>query len=90
MKHLPTIKHVERLAICIEILSQVNTLADVPITPPFRRHKLLGEKKDWFSVRILEGWRLCFSVVENDESMNSSDLSAVTTVQIEAIEDYHD
>ncbi len=36
-------------------------LQDLKIPPSNRLEKMLGKKKSWYSIRINDQWRLCFS-----------------------------
>jgi plasmid maintenance system killer protein len=90
---LPTNLHVESLFRKIQQLGEFKSLADVPETPPFRRHKLEGKRRhDWgiFLVNKTDGLRICFSAVtEEGVPSTESDLKKITCIQIDAIEDYH-
>lgn len=50
----------------IKELKAFNTLDDVPVFPPYRRHKLSGNMKDLFAVNITFQYRLIFKVKGNN------------------------
>lgn len=42
------------------ILDAAETLEDLKVPPGNRFEKLMGERKDQFSIRINDQWRICF------------------------------
>lgn len=90
-RELPTGLHVKKLFQRLSELAAFNCLNEVPTTPPFRRHKLGGERINEWAITIKNGWRLCFSAVSDaGEPIQEPDLQKITCVKIDAIEDYHD
>lgn len=50
----------------IKELKTCNSLNDIPISLPYRRHKLSGDWKEQFAVNITEQYRLIFKQKENN------------------------
>jgi proteic killer suppression protein len=76
----------------LDLLAVATCLADIPATPPTRRHALTGSWAGHFAVDVTANWRLVFRPapdlvrVHDDGSL---DLTSVTGIEIVAIEDYH-
>jgi len=81
-----------RLQLRLEVLFQADCLADIPDTPPTRRHELTGDWKGHFAVDVTGNWRL---IVRPDHDPvpllgnGSIDLEAVTAITIVDFLDYH-
>ena len=80
-----------RLKLRLDLLYLADCLADVPTTPPPRRHLLTGEYAGHFAVDISGNWRLVFKPsqpvpVSPD---GSTDLKAVTSITLIEVTDYH-
>lgn len=77
----------------IDFLAAAACLADVPNTPPPRRHELAGKNRaGHFAVDLSGNWRLVFKPDHDPVPQRPDggvDLVAVTAVVIVAIEDYH-
>ncbi len=56
----------KKLPLRIIQLKSFNTLNDVPINPPFRRHKLSGDRDGEFAVSITSQYRLIFRIKNNN------------------------
>ena len=73
-------------------LDAAPTLADVPHTPPTRRHELAGRRKGQFSVDLKHPFRLLF-VPDHDpvpaKEDGGIDLARVTAIEIIGVEDTH-
>ena len=73
-------------------LNAFECLADVPHTPPQRRHMLSGRRKGQFSVDLQHPFRLLF-IPANDpiplKDDGGYDLSQITEIEIIRIEDTH-
>ena len=50
----------------IKELKSFNSLNDVPTNPPFRRHKLTGDRDNQFAISITNQYRLIFRQKENN------------------------
>lgn len=77
----------------LDLLVAASCLADVPNTPPPRRHELSGKR--WaghFAVDLSGNWRMIFKPDHDPVPLRADggiDLAAVTAVVIVVIEDYH-
>lgn len=76
----------------LDLMRTVRCLADVPQTPPSRRHELSGKRAGQFTLDLTANWRLIFRP-DHDPVPRSSDggidLTAVTDIVIIEIVDYH-
>lgn len=80
------------LRLRLTLLRQAVCLADVPHTPPPRRHKLSGTREGQFAVDLKHPWRLIFEPANDPLPRlddGSLDLAAVTKVKILDVTDYH-
>ena len=50
----------------IKELKAFNSLNDIPTSPPFRRHKLSGDRDNQFAVNIVKQYRLIFRQKDNN------------------------
>ncbi len=76
----------------LAVLQAAATLADVPATPPERRHQLSGDMAGCFAVDITANWRLVFRPAHDPVPTlpdGGIDLTKVTAVEIVEIVDYH-
>ena len=68
-------------------------LAAVPVSPPFRLHKLFVERKDSkYAIDLIQPFRLIFEPFHDPKPLQINgglDLSNVTKITIVQIEDYH-
>lgn len=81
-----------RLMMRLDLLRAAPCLADVPHTPPTRRHALSGPRSGHYAVDITGNWRLIFRPVAASPPADpggASDLAGITAIEIVAIEDYH-
>lgn len=73
-------------------LYSVDNLAEIPTTPPARRHLLSGDRKGQFAVDIKHPFRIVF-IPANDPipylEDGGIDLEKVTIIKIVWIGDYH-
>ena len=74
------------------VLLAAESLADVPSTPPDRRHLLTGNRDETFAVDLDHPYRLIFEP-DHDPIPRRSDsgilLESVTAIVVIGIEDYH-
>ena len=80
------------LKLRLSLLRQAKSLADVPHTPPSRRHKLTGARDGQFAVDLKHPWRLIFEPADDPLPLledGGLDLSAVTKIRIIDVTDYH-
>lgn len=81
-----------KLARRMAVLDAAPSLADVPITPPERRHQLGGDRNEQFAVDAEHPYRLIFEVAHDPiprKADGGIDLTKVTAITILAVEDYH-
>ncbi len=81
-----------RLMMRLDVLRAASCLADVPHTPPIRRHTLSGQWAGHYAVDITGNWRLIFRPAAASlptDPGGASDLAGITAIEIVAIEDYH-
>lgn len=81
-----------RLMMRLDVLKAASCLADVPHTPPIRRHALSGKWAGHYAVDVTANWRLIFrprTASSSDDPGSADDPAAITTIEIVAIEDYH-
>lgn len=74
------------------LLEAAESLADVPVTPPSRRHELKGARKGQFAVDAHQPFRIVFAPAHNPTPTKEDggiDLTGVTAIEIIDIEDYH-
>ena len=50
----------------LRMLNNANNLLDLKIPPSNRLEKLRGDRKDQYSIRINNRWRICFNWENND------------------------
>ena len=91
---LPSQKHVDKLYQRLQELANFARLSDIPTTPPLRRHKLKGKRKEMWAIDIVskvDSWRICFIPVDYDQvSDGSINIESVVSICIVEIGDYHD
>ncbi len=74
------------------VLKNAANLADVPKTPPDRCHALTNDRAGQFAVTLKDNWRLLFRPDHDPVPKTEDggiDLSSVTAIMIEGVEDYH-
>ncbi|MBF0317118.1 MAG: killer suppression protein [Nitrospirae bacterium] len=86
----------ERNAVFIErrmqVLRAASSLAEVPHTPPERRHELTGKMKGFFAVDAKHPKRIVFTPYHNPipkKDDGGIDLERITSIEIVDVEDYH-
>jgi len=73
-------------------LRAAGNLKDIPVTPPYLRHKLKGNYKGCFAVNVKHLYRLLFRPANDPLPMTEDgavDLQRVTNIEILGVEDYH-
>ena len=69
-------------------LKGFETLFDIPSTPPFRRHKLLGDRKNQFAINITNQYRLIFRHKENNIIIE--DLKLIKKIEIMEVSKHYE
>jgi len=80
------------LKLRLVLLRQAKCLADVPHTPPPRRHRLTGDREGQYAVDLKQPWRLVLEPANDPLPLledGGLDLSAVTKIRIIDVIDYH-
>lgn len=72
----------------IKELKSFETLADVPVTPPFRRHKLTGNRNNQFAVNITGQYRLIFS--QKEHNILIEDLRKIKRIEIMEVSKHYE
>ena len=72
----------------IKELKAFDSLNDVPTNPPFRRHKLTGDRNGQFAVNITEQSRLIFRQKEN--SIIIERLSEIKEIEIMEVSKHYE
>ena len=80
------------IMIRLAVLKNARTLANVPVSPPERRHLLKGRRKEQYAVDLDQSVRLVFE--PNHEPVpclddGSIDLDRVTAITVIEVTDYH-
>lgn len=71
----------DKLPLRIKQLKAFSSLNDVPPTKPYRRHKLLGNRKNQFGININDQYRIILKQNENNEII-IEDLNEIKKVEI--------
>ena len=80
------------IAIRLAVLKHARTLSMVPVTPPDRRHRLAGKRKEQYAVDLVHPHRLVFEPrrgsvgAGNDADHDAGGVTAITVVEVT---DYH-
>lgn len=78
----------QRLPRRIKELKAFNSLNDVPVTPPFRRHKLVSNLKGLFAVNITDRYRLIFKQIDNNIIIE--DLREIKEIEIMEVSKHYE
>lgn len=71
----------------LAVLKNARTLAKVPATPPERRHRLAGRRKEQYAVDLVHPYRLVFEPTRG--TTDAGDAGGVTAITIVEVVDYH-
>lgn len=74
------------------MLERVDSLAGVPVSPPYRRHRLSGNRAGQFAIDLLHPYRLIMVPYQDPIPVledGGVDISGVIAVEIVEIVDYH-
>ena len=69
-------------------LKDYDSLNDVPIAPPIRRHKLYGDYKDHFAINITRQYRLIFR--QKDDNIIIEDLRNIKEIMITEVSKHYE
>ena len=72
----------------IKELKAFDSLNDVPITPPFRRHKLIGNRDGEFAINITNQYRLIFR--QKDNNIIIEDLKRIKEIEIMEVSKHYE
>ena len=78
----------ENIQVRLDLLASANCLAEVPTTPPPRRHQLTANREELFAVDVkskADKWRIEFEVANDPIPRRPDqgiDLNAVTAIRI--------
>lgn len=78
----------KKLQIRIVQLKAFDCLLDVPTSPPFRRHKLKGNRSNQFAISITNQYRLIFTVDGNNILIDN--LKEITCIKIEEVSKHYE
>lgn len=76
----------------ITVLSEAETLEEVPKTPPDRMHQLAGDRDEQFAVDLVQPYRLVFEPYHDPMPRREDggiDLKRVTAIMVLEVVDYH-
>ena len=80
------------IAIRLAVLKHARTLSMVPVTPPDRRHRLAGKRKEQYAVDIVHPHRLVIEPRRGSAGAGDvadSGTGGVTAITIVEVIDYH-
>ena len=80
------------IAMRLAVLKHARTLSLVPATPPERRHRLAGKRKEQYAVDLVHPHRLVFEPHRSSGApadAATGDTGGVTAITIIEIIDYH-
>lgn len=78
----------KRLPQRIKELKSFNTLNDVPTNPPYRRHKLSGNRNGEFAINITAQYRLVFR--HKDNNIMIEDLREIKKIEIMEVSKHYE
>ncbi len=81
-----------KIMVRMAMLASADNLAQIPHTPPFRRHELTGKRTGQYGIDINQNFRLIFEPSHDSLPLKSDggrDLSRITSIRILGVEDYH-
>lgn len=72
----------------INQLKSFNSLDDVPISPPFRRHKLKGNRNNQFAIDITNQYRLIFII--GNANIEPNNFKEIKCIEIEEVSKHYE
>ena len=82
----------KKLRIRMAMLASADNLGQIPHTPPFRLHKLTGNRTGQYGIDINENVRLILEPSQGSMPLKPDgghDISWITSIRILSVEDYH-
>lgn len=76
----------ERITNRLSELKLANSLNEIPEVPPPRRHKLSGNRKNYWGINYSKNDRIVICAVGD---FNINDLTTIRAIKILDLEDYH-
>ena len=76
----------------IAVLRRVNSLTDLPATPPTRRHLLTGDRNGQYAIDLVHPYRLILEPSHNPVPRRDDggiDTNRITAIIVVAVVDYH-
>lgn len=78
------------IAMRLAVLKNAAALSDVPKTPPDRRHKLAGDRKEQYAVDLVHPHRLVFEPHrESAQGGKIADTGSTDAITVIEVIDYH-
>ena len=72
----------------ISELKSFNSIGDIPTSPPFRRHKLYGDRDGQFAITIVGQYRLIFKQINDDIIIE--DLKEINEIEIMEVSKHYE
>ena len=72
----------------IKELKSFNSVNEIPVIPPFRRHKLKGDREGEFALSITSQYRLIFK--PNDNNIIIEDLREIKKIEIMEVSKHYE
>ncbi len=76
----------DKLHLRLTQLTAFETLADVPNTPPFRRHRLKDLREGQFAIDLTERYRLIIEPLNGE----IEDLKSITIIEVEEVSNHYE
>lgn len=85
-------KQSQKIMMRLAVLKAAANLAEVPQTPPERRHRLKGKRQKQFALDLVHPFRLILTPKEelSYQQNGEPDLEKIIEIVIEGVENYHD
>ncbi len=85
-------ENARRIMLRMAVLAAANSLDEVPVHPPERRHELSGNRRGQFAVDVKHPQRLIFEPNQDPlprKADGGLDLKKISAITIVGVEDYH-
>lgn len=80
------LKVAKKMQLRLMQIQAFENLNQIPITPPFRRHKLVGDRSGYFAIDITKTYR--FIIKPSNGDINN--LNTITIICIEEVSNHYD